>query len=158
MSLDTFATFTECEEVQKICASFAANALGIQQTPSVEQVNTALRGLSYLRGLQIVVIDQDITIELGDGSRPFSGNPFAENVVMFSESKVLGQTYWKKPADMNVKGSAAIKALNGHTLIKKFANEEPLEEVTMGIANAFPAWLSSSRSWLLSTNSATWNH
>lgn len=158
MSLDTFATFTECEEVQKICASFAANALGIQQTPSVEQVNTALRGLSYLRGLQIVVIDQDITIELGDGSRPFSGNPFAENVVMFSESKVLGQTYWKKPADMNVKGSAAIKALNGHTLIKKFANEEPLEEVTMGIANAFPAWLSSSRSWLLSTNSATWKH
>ena len=158
MSLDTFATFTECEEVQKICASFAANALGIQQTPSVDQVNTALRGLSYLRGLQIVVIDQDITIELGDGSRPFSGNPFAENVVMFSESKVLGQTYWKKPADMNVKGSAAIKALNGHTLIKKFANEEPLEEVTMGIANAFPAWLSSSRSWLLSTNSATWNH
>lgn len=114
--------------------------------------------MSYLRGLQIVVIDQDITIELGDGSRPFSGNPFAENVVMFSESKVLGQTYWKKPADMNVKGSAAIKALNGHTLIKKFANEEPLEEVTMGIANAFPAWLSSSRSWLLSTNSATWNH
>lgn len=158
MSLDTFATFTECEEVQKICASFAANALGIQQTPSVEQVNTALRGLSYLRGLQVVVIDQDITIELEDGSRPFSGNPFTENVVMFSESKVLGNTYWKKPADMNVQGSVAIKALNGHTLIKKFANEEPLEEVTMGIANAFPAWLTSSRSWLMSTDNSSWNH
>ena len=84
--------------------------------------------------------------------------PFTENVVLFTESKVLGQTYWKKPADMNVKGSVAIKALNGHTLIKKFANEEPLEEVTMGIANAFPAWLSSSRSWLMATDSNTWNH
>ena len=157
MSLDTFATFTECEEVQKICASFAANALGIQQTPSVEQVNTALRGLSYLRGLQVVVIDQDITIEKDDGSR-ITGNPFADNVVMFSESKVLGNTYWKKPADMNVQGSVAIKALNGHTLIKKFANEEPLEEVTMGIANAFPAWLTSSRSWLMSTDNSSWNH
>lgn len=158
MSLDTFATFTETEEVQKICASFAANALGIAQTPSIEQVNTALRGLSYLRGLQIVVIDQDITIELGDGSRPFSGNPFTENVVMFSESKVLGNTYWKRPADLNVKGSVAIKALNGHTLIKKFANEEPLEEVTMGIANAFPAWHTSARSWLMSTDANSWNH
>ena len=158
MSLDTFATFTETEEVQKICASFAANALGIAQTPSLEQVNTALRGLSYLRGLQIVVIDQDITIELGDGSRPFSGNPFTENVVMFSESKVLGNTYWKRPADLNVKGSVALKALNGHTLIKKFANEEPLEEVTMGIANAFPAWHTSARSWLMSTDANKWNH
>lgn len=157
MSLDTFATLTECEEVQKLCASFAANALGVQQTPSLEQVNNALRGLSYLRGLQVVVIDQDISIEIGDGSRPFSGNPFAENVVMFSESKVLGNTYWKRPADLNVSGSVAIKALNGHTLIKKFANEEPLEEVTMGIANAFPAWHTSSRSWLMATDASTWN-
>lgn len=158
MSLDTFATLTETEEAQKLCASFAANALGIQQTPSLEQVNTALRGLSYLRGLQIIVIDQDITIELGDGSRPFSGNPFTENVVMFSESNVLGNTYWKKPADANVQGSVAIKALNGHTLIKKFAEEEPLSEITMGIANAFPAWLSSSRSWLMSTDANQWKH
>lgn len=158
MSSDTFATLTETAEVQKLCASFAANALGIQQTPSLEQVNTTLRGLSYLKGLQIIVIDQDITIELGDGTRPFSGNPFTENVVMFSETNVLGKTYWKKPADANVQGSVAIKAMNGHTLIKKFANEEPLEEVTMGIANAFPAWLSSSRSWLMSTDANTWNH
>lgn len=158
MSLDTFATLTETEEAQKICASFAANALGVQQTPSLEQVNNALRGLSYLRGLQIIVIDQDITIELGDGSRPFSGNPFAENVVMFSESKVLGNTYWKRPADLNVKGTPALKTLNGHTLIKKFANEEPLEEVTIGLANAFPAWRTSTRSWLMATDANNWNH
>ena len=155
MSLDTFATFAETAEVQKICASFAVNALNLQQTPSLEQVNSAMKTLPYLKGLQLVVIDQDITVELPNGDR-YTGNPFTENVVLFTESKVLGQTYWKKPADMNVKGSVA--ALNGHTLIKKFANEEPLEEVTMGIANAFPAWLSSSRSWLMATNSNTWNH
>lgn len=157
MSLDTFATFAETAEVQKICASFAVNALNLQQTPSLEQVNSAMKTLPYLKGLQLVVIDQDITVELPNGDR-YTGNPFTENVVLFTESKVLGQTYWMKPADMNVKGSVAIKALNGHTLIKKFANEEPLEEVTMGIANAFPAWLSSSRSWLMATDSNTWNH
>lgn len=155
MSVDTFAAFAQTEEVVKLCASFAANALGISQTPSLQQVNATMAGLAYLRGLQIVIIDQDITIEKSDGAR-VTGNPFADNVVMFGESKVLGATYWKKPADMNVKGSVSMKALNGHTCIKKYSNEEPLEEVTIGLANAFPAWLSSGRSFLLDTINATW--
>lgn len=92
MNLDTFALMVQTEEVTKLCASFAANALNIAQTPSLEQVNAAMKGLAYLRGLQVVVIDQDITIEKDDGSR-ITGNPFADNVVMFSESKVLGSTY-----------------------------------------------------------------
>lgn len=158
MNVDTFAKFADTAEVQKKCASFAANALELQDTPDVDTVNKALKKLPYLYGLQLVVIDQDITLELADGSRPYSGNPFADNVVMFSETAVLGHTYWKTPADVKVKGSAAMKAMNGHTLIKKFANEEPLEEVTMGIANAFPAWLSSSRTYLMATNANTWNH
>ena len=157
MNVDTFANFTQTDEVIKLCASFAANALGVAQTPSIDQVNVALAGLAYLRGLQVVVIDQDITIEKADGSR-ITGNPFADNVVLFSESKVLGATYGKKPADMNVKGSVAIKAMNGHTCVKKYSNEEPLQEVTIGIANAFPAWLSSGRSYLLDTANSTWSH
>jgi hypothetical protein len=156
MNLDTFTTLVETEEVIKLCASFANNALNIAQSPSLEQVNSAMRGLAYLRGLQIVVIDQDITVELPNGNRS-TGNPFADNVVMFSESKVLGKTYWKKPADMNLKGSAAIKAMNGHTCVKKYSTEEPIEEVTIGLANAFPAWLSSQRSYLMATDSNTWN-
>lgn len=158
MNVETFAQFADTEEVQKKCASFAANALNIQDTPDVNTVNTALGKLAYLYGLQIIVIDQNITLELADGSRPYSGNPFADNVVMFSEDKVLGRTYWKTPADAKVTGSVAIKAMNGHTLIKKYANEEPLEEVTMGIANAFPAWTSSSRTYLMSTDATTWQH
>lgn len=158
MNLDTFSLMAQTEEVVKLSASFAANALNIAQTPSLEQVNAAMKGLAYLRGLQVVVIDQDITIEKDDGSRPFSGNPFADDVVMFSESKVLGSTYWKKPADMNLKGSVAIKAMNGHTCVKKYSTEEPIEEVTVGIANAFPAWLSSGRSFLMDTSNNTWTH
>jgi hypothetical protein len=156
MNLDTFSTLVETEEVIKLSASFANNVLNIAQSPSLEQVNAAMRGLAYLKGLQIVIIDQDITVELPDGSRT-TGNPFADNVVMFSETKVLGATYWKKPADMNLKGSAAIKAMNGHTCVKKYSTEEPIEEVTIGLANAFPAWLSSQRSYLMATDSNTWN-
>lgn len=158
MNVDTFAKFADTEEVQKKCASFAANALDLQDTPDLDTVNKAMKKLAYLYGLQIVVIDQDITLELADGSRPYSGNPFADDVVMFSETKQLGYTYWKTPADSKLQGTAAIKAMNGHTLIKKFANEEPVEEVTMGVANAFPAWLSSSRTYLLDTAHTSWSH
>jgi len=158
MNVDTFAKFADTEEVQKKCASFAANALDLQDTPDLETVNKAMKKLAYLYGLQIAVIDQDITLELADGSRPYSGNPFADDVVMFSETKQLGYTYWKTPADNKLQGTAAIKAMNGHTLIKKFANEEPVEEVTMGVANAFPAWLSSSRTYLLDTAHTSWSH
>lgn len=158
MNVDTFAKFADTEEVQKKCASFAANALSLQDTPDLETVNRAMSKLAYLYGLQIVVIDQDITLELADGSRPYSGNPFADDVVMFSESKQLGYTYWKTPADAKLQGTAAIKAMNGHTLIKKFANEEPVEEVTMGVANAFPAWLSSLRTYLLDVTHSSWSH
>jgi hypothetical protein len=158
MNLDTFATLAETDQIQRAAASFAQNALNIQQTPSVEQVNAAMAKLPYLRGLQIAVIDQDITIELADGTRPISGNPFVDNVVTFTESKLLGNTYWKKPADVSVQGSAALKVMNGHTLIKKFAEEEPLAEVTIGIANAFPAWTGSQRSYLLDTVSTSWSH
>lgn len=155
MNLSTFAVFAETAEVTKLAASFASNALNIAYSPSVEQVNTAIKGLAYLNGLQIVIIDQDITIEKADGTR-VTGNPFADNVVMFSESKVLGITYWKKPADMNIQGTAAIKAMNGHTCIKKYSNEEPIEEVTVGLANAFPAWTSSQRSYLMDVINNSW--
>lgn len=157
MNLDTFATLAETKEAITLCASYANNALGIAQTPDLAQVNAAMAKLPYLRGLQIVIIDQDITIELPNGDRK-TGNPFADNVVLFAESKVLGNTYWKKPADMNLQGTAAIKVMNGHTCVKKYSTEEPIEEVTMGLANAFPAWLSSGRSFLMATDNATWNH
>lgn len=156
MNLDTFSQFVETEEVIKLSASFASNALNIAHTPSLEQVNAAMGRLAYLRGLQIVVVDQDITVELSNGDRK-TGNPFVDNVVMFSETKVLGNTYWKEPADMRLQASKALKVMNGPTCIKKYSIEEPLEEVTMGIANAFPAWLSSQRSFLMATDNATWN-
>jgi hypothetical protein len=155
LNLNTFAKFAETEEVIKVCSSFANNALGIAQTPSLATVNQSLSGLAYLKGLQFIVIDQDITIEKTDGSR-VTGNPFADDVVLFSETKVLGNTFWKKPADLALQGSKALKAMNGHTLVKKYAEEEPIEEVTIGLANAFPAWNGSTRAILMDVANNTW--
>lgn len=156
MNLSTFVKFTQIEEVIKTCASFAQNALNIAQIPSLEQVNAALLNLPYLRGLQIVVLDQDITIELKDGSRA-TANPFEDDVVMFAESKQLGTTYWMKPADLDVQAEPSLKTLHGYTCIKKYAETNPLKEVTMGIANAFPAWTTAPSCYLLDVTHSSWS-
>lgn len=156
MNLNTFVKFTQVEEVIKTCASFAQNALNIAQIPSLDQVNAALVNLPYLRGLQIVVLDQDITIELPDGSR-VTANPFEDDVVMFSEGKQLGTTYWMKPADLDVPAEPSLKTLHGYTCIKKYGETNPLKEVTMGIANAFPAWTTAPHCYLLDTEHSSWS-
>ena len=158
MNLDTFGKLTMQEEVVKRCATVVENITSAQDVPSLEAVNAYLtKKKETFNGLQIIIIDQDITIELADGSR-LTGNPFEDDVILFSESKVLGNTWWKKPIDAKkMPGSVAEKVMHGHTLVKKFSNEEPVQEVTQGIANAYPAWNLAGRSVLMQTNATTWN-
>lgn len=156
MNTTTLAKFVAQNEVIKACAGFAQNALSIQQTPSLADVNAMLLRNVAFKGIQIVELDQDITIELTDGTRS-TGNPFEDDVILFSESKVLGKTHWKRPIDMNIQTSVALKVMNGHTMIKKYSEESPIREITEGIANIFPAWNLAGRSTLMQTNNAsTW--
>lgn len=151
MNLDTFAKFVNQEEVVRACSTLADNLAGFVSTPDLEAINSYLaRQKATFRGLQIVIIDQEITIELSNGERK-TENPFVDDVILFSESNVLGNTFWKKPIDINLEGSSALKVMREHILIKKFSNEEPVQEVTQGITNAFPAWALAGRSILLST-------
>ncbi len=158
MNVDTFEKFASQEEVLKKCSSYIQNVSGVQDAPDLTTVNAYLAKKKELyRGLQIIVIDQEITIELADGSRQTS-NPFEDDVILFSESKVLGSTYWKKPIDAKkMPGSVADKVMHGHTLVKKYSEESPVKEVTEGIANLFPAWNLAGRSVLMQTNDTGWN-
>ncbi|MGX9985834.1 major capsid protein [Soonwooa purpurea] len=153
MNLNTFSTFVENDEVIKKSASFAQNALGISQTPDLATINAMLARTPFLDGMQIRIIDQDITVEI-NGERK-TGNPFENDVVTLVESETFGNTYWKKPIDMTLTGSAALKVMNGPIMVKKFSTEEPVTEVTQGISNIFPAWNGSNKSILLDTENAT---
>nr|DAR05528.1 MAG TPA: Major capsid protein [Caudoviricetes sp.] len=157
MNVDTFNKIAEQTEVYKRCATLIQNVTETNDAPDLKTVNAYLAKKNELyKGLQIIVIDQDITIELADGSR-VTKNPFEDDVVLFSESKVLGNTWWKRPIDAKKKaGDVAEKVMHGHTLIKKFSEEEPVKEVTIGTANLFPAWNLSGRSVLMQINATTW--
>lgn len=157
MTPATFEKLAGQEEVFKRTSSYIQNLTDVQDTPTVESVNSYMAKKSTLfGGLQFVIVDQDITIELADGSRQ-SGNPFEEDVVMFSESKVLGNTWWKKPIDLKLVGSPALKVMRGHTLIKKYSDESPVREVTEGISNLFPAWNGAGRCTLMQVDSTSWD-
>lgn len=158
MNVDTFEKLASQEEVYKKCATFVQNVTNSQDAPDLATVNAYLAKKKELfKGLQIIVIDQSITIELADGSQ-VTENPFEDDVILFSESKVLGNTYWKKPIDAKkLPGSVAEKVMHGHTLVKKYSEESPVKEVTEGIANLFPAWNLGGRSVLMQVNATTWN-
>lgn len=156
MNLDTFVNLASQDETVKMCASALSNIAGIAQVPGLADVNAMMMRRPNLYGLQIIVIDQRVTIELGDGTRT-TVNPFNDNVVSLAENNVLGLTYWKKPIDLNLASVDAIMSMNGHTLIKKYSEEEPVKEVTLGIANAFPAWNLASRTYLMQVNNTSWS-
>ena len=158
MNVDTFAKVAEQTEVYKRCATLIQNITDTNDAPDLTAVNAYLqKKKETYKGLQIILIDQDITLELADGTQ-ITKNPFEDDVILFSESKVLGNTFWKKPIDAKKKaGDVAEKVMHGHTLIKKFSEEEPVKEVTIGTANLFPAWNLSGRSVLMQINSTSWS-
>jgi hypothetical protein len=156
MNVDTFEKLAAQEEVYKRCATFLQNVTSTSDAPDLKTVNAYLTKKTELyRGLQIILIDQNITIELADGTRS-TVNPFEDDVVLFSESKTLGNTYWKRPIDLDLKTSVADRVMHGHTLIKKYSEEEPVKEVTAGITNLFPAWNLAGRSLLMQVNGTAW--
>ncbi|ERI63837.1 hypothetical protein HMPREF1551_00926 [Capnocytophaga sp. oral taxon 863 str. F0517] len=155
MNVDTFLKFSSQEEVIKRCMPYTLqNVTG--ETPDLLTVNTYLaKHAESYRGLQIIVIDQEITLQSGKGKHE-TLNPFANDVILFSESKVLGNTYWKTPIDVKMPSSSTLKALHAHTLIKKYSQESPVKEITEGIANLFPVWNLAGRSVLMQISASRW--
>ena len=152
VNLDELYRICSAEQIIKQCASFAANALGISQTPDLATVNTMLARQSWLNGIQLRVIDQTITRELQDGT-VISRNPFADNRAILSETERLGTTQYDILQENN---SAMIRAERAHTIIKKYGTAEPQGEVTIGQADAVPVFDTAYRNLYIKTDGVAW--
>lgn len=148
VNLDTFYAIASNESIIKACASFASNALNISQTPDLATVNNMLARQAWLNGIQLKVIDQTITTEFADGSRK-SENPFANNVMVLSETEKLGTTQYDILAESN---PAIIRAERAHCVIKKYGTFEPTSEITIGQADALPVLDSAYRNLYVKVN------
>ena len=134
MNVDTFAKVAEQTEVYKRCATLIQNITDTNDAPDLTAVNAYLqKKKETYKGLQIILIDQDITLELADGTQ-ITKNPFEDDVILFSESKVLGNTFWKKPIDATKKaGDVAEKVMPD---LKRKHNGNKDEQRLFGYGNA----------------------
>lgn len=140
------------EQIIKACASFASNALNIQQTPDLQAVNQMLARQAWLNGIQLRVIDQTISREFSDGTVT-SGNPFADARLVLAENDVLGSTQYDI---LNDNSANVLTAVRAHTVIKKYSTPEPLKEVTIGQADAIPVLDSAYRNIYVRTDGKDW--
>lgn len=152
INLAQFYKIASAEQIIKACASFASNALGISQTPDLTSVNSMLAKQAWLNGVQLRVIDQDITRELSDGTS-ISGNPFADDRLVLSESEILGTTQYDI---LQENDDLILRAERAHTVVKKYGTIEPKAEVTIGQADAIPVFDTAYRNVYVKTNAQNW--
>lgn len=154
INLEELYRIASAEQVIKACASFASNALGVSQTPTLQQINTMLGQQAWLNGLQLRVIDQDITREFADGTST-TGNPFENHRMVLAETEKLGSTQYDILNDDDAT-SCIIRAERAHTVIKKYGTIEPKSEVTIGEADAIPVLDSAYRNIYVRTDKTEW--
>ena len=148
MDLETFYSMMATDEAIDFCSAWVPQ-VGRIKIPNVEDVNIALKAH---RLPEIRIIDTYVTIEKADGTRS-TVNPWEAGVVTFVPELACGYTYHAPMADEMVLDSVATKVKREHVLIKKYSTEDPVTEVTKGIANAIPVWGNADRCFLFdSTN------
>lgn len=152
VNLDELYKICSSEQIIKACASYIANAVGMAQTPDLAAVNQMLAKQAWLNGLQLRVIDQNITREFTDGTST-SGNPFADSRLILSESERLGTTQYDILAEDE---PTILRAERAHTVIKKYATIEPKSEVTIGQADAVPVLDTAYRNLYVRTDAKEW--
>ena len=153
VNLNTFYKICSSEQIIKKCASYMQNAVGMAETPDLNQVNTMLAKQAWLNGLQLIVIDQNITREFTDGSQT-SGNPFADDRMILSETAILGSTQYDILAENN---DSIIRVERAHTVVKKYGTIEPKSEVTIGEADAVPVFDTAYRNVYVKTDGNAWS-
>ncbi|MBD5240517.1 MAG: hypothetical protein HDS59_00290 [Barnesiella sp.] len=155
VNLNELYRISSADQIIKKCSSFAANALGISETPDLETINKMLAKQAWLGGLQLRVIDVDITREFDD-KPDITGNPFADHRLILSETDKLGSTQYDILEDENA-SSCILRAVRSHTVIKKYGTMEPQGEVTIGEADAIPVLDSAYRNLYVRTDKTTWD-
>lgn len=155
VNLNELYRIASAEQIIKACASFASNALDISQTPSLEDINKMLKKQAWLGGIQIRVIDQDITREFDD-KPDIVGNPFEDHRLVLSETEKLGSTQYDILEDEEA-SQCIIRAVRSHTVIKKYGTIEPKGEVTIAEADAIPVLDTAYRNIYVRTDKTEWD-
>lgn len=143
----TFSYMQQTAEVQKYTASFANNALGLQQVPTQQTINAALAA----QGLpQFIIWDSYVNLESKAGVLG-STSGWEPGRVVFSATSQLGVTANTTTADEWVNIDDSVKAVNDFIVVKTFAEQDPITVITKAAAYAVPVLNGASQLHILKT-------
>lgn len=151
MSQATFLEMCATEQVAKSINGYVATSLGISEPANIDSVNAYLKRNTALGGLQIVVIDQDMSI-----NGQSLDNPFNAHVCVFVPNIELGKSKWCEPAEYSAQ-TPALKAMNDFICTSRWGEINPILESTMATAIIFPVWTSYKQALFLDTKNSNWN-
>lgn len=144
---DTIALVAMNAGIQKFAATYVQNALGMQQEPSLDQINMALKS----RGLPIFIVWESAMVqESKDGAQTVVSGWELGNVT-FSVTRELGKTQYTTSADEYVKAGVAQKTKSGIVLIKTWGIEDPITVVTKGTSYDSPVLFNAKATFILKT-------
>lgn len=148
MDLATFNQFVASESVIKFTASFAQNALGLAQTPTLEQVNSALRS----QNLPIINIwESYISKEAKDGSLTSTSGWDLGNIHL-SATESFGATQYTISPEANMDlGETTKVTVNDLILVSTIGSAAPMRVLTKGMAFATPVLNNTKKRLILKT-------
>lgn len=143
----TFNRAAATTKFQQFTASFASNALGLQQRPNLSTANAALLDAGLP---QFIIWDSYVNIESKAGVWT-STTGWEDGNILLSATNILGDTQHTTTADGFVEIDDSVKAQNDFVLVKAFAEQDPITVVTKGIAYATPVLNNASGLFILKT-------
>jgi hypothetical protein len=135
----TFENFSKTQQVKEFFA-FSIGFLGqtsIVPTPTLEKINTALKGDNRY-GFQIVIVDRSIITESNGKRTPVT--PWSEGKVILTTTPQVGVLSWARLAEQNhpVQG-VSYQTVDDYILVSKFRSNRPsIAEYTTSQARVVP--------------------
>lgn len=143
----TFDLVAKSASLQKEAAGYFGAALNMLTTPTLDTVNQVMRA----KGLpQFRVWESYVTIESKAGALTVDSGWQYGNI-SFTVSPTFGDTQWTDTAESYIDFDASVKAQRDFVLVKAFANQDPIEVVTKGVAYATPVLQGANGIYILKT-------
>ena len=151
MDLATFNQFVASEKVVKFTASFAQNALGLAQTPTLAQVNSALQA----QNLPVIDIwESYVNDEAKDGSLTSKSGWVLGNIHLSGTADFGNVQYTISPeANMDLNESSKLM-VEEYIMISAIPEAAPMSVLTKGTAFATPVLNSVKKRLILKTKLA----
>lgn len=151
MDLATFNQLVASEKVIKFTASFAQNALGLAQTPTLAQVNSALQA----QNLPVIEIWESYVNDEGKDGVLTAKSGWVLGNIHLSGTQEFGTTQYTVSPEASVNLNETSKVMtNDFILVSTIGKVAPMQVLTKGTAFATPVLNSVKKRLILKTKLA----